>query len=121
MHGSRSSSTSRHSPEGARLMARTSQALQALFPPPIQPLYGIIDRLLLGERLCQCLGLEPPGPAAHVIFDAVRAARATIARLGMLPARRSIFQPGRSAGSVYPGGYELSDLGVDAPRRTETT
>jgi ER-bound oxygenase mpaB/B'/Rubber oxygenase, catalytic domain len=110
-----------YSPEGARLMARTSEALQALFPPPIQPLYGIINRLLLGERLCRCLGLEPPGPAAQMIFDAVLAVRATIAGLGMLPARRPIFRPGRSAGSVYPGGYELSDLGVDAPRRSPAT
>lgn len=101
-------------------MARTADALKGLFPPPIQPLYGIINRLLLGDRLCQCLALKPASPAAKVIFDAVLAARATIARLGMLPPRRPIFEPGRSAGSVYPGGYELSDLGVDARRRDAT-
>lgn len=110
-----------YSPEGERLMAKTGEALQALFPPPLQALYGIINRLLLGERLCRCLGLEPPGTAAQAIFDAVLAARATLARLGMLPPRRPVFQPGRSAGTVYPSGYELSDLGVDKPRRNPAT
>jgi hypothetical protein len=107
-----------YSPEGAQLMAWTGEALQSLFPAPIRPLYGAINRLLLGEKLCRCMGLEPPGPAAQLLFDTVLALRATAARLGLLPAGKPIFQPGRSAGSVYPGGYELSDLGVDAPRRT---
>lgn len=110
-----------YSPEGAQLMAWTGEALQSLFPAPIRPLYGTINRILLGERLCRCMGLEPPSPAAQAIFDAVLGLRATVARLGLLPAGKPIFQPGRSAGSVYPGGYELSDLGVDAPGRTPHT
>lgn len=101
------------SPEGTALMAATAGVLADRLPRPVRRLAPRLTSLMIDDRLCDALGLTRPGRRARLAFRVAMAARALVVRRR---ARRTepIFKPGRSGSSVYPEGYQLSDLGVDA-------
>jgi hypothetical protein len=94
-------------------MAATQRVIADRLPRPLRPLAQAATSALLDERLCQCLGVQPAGPLLRAAVRATLAARGAIVRR-MPPRTSSWFTPGRAGSSVYPGGYDLSDLGPDS-------
>ena len=98
------------SPEGARLMRATRDVLATRMPKGARWATPALVRLMVDDRLCEALSLPAPAPAARRAFALAMAARRAVVR--RRPARAEPrFRPGCSGKDVYPGGYELADLG----------
>jgi len=111
----------RPSPAGRRLMESTQQIIVRKLPGPTKRIGPALTSALFDQpHLTDTLGLPAPSwPFARVV-DAVFFARKVCRRLRPA-ATESWFEPGRSAGSVYPQGYSLHQLGppaggADGPR-----
>jgi hypothetical protein len=105
----------RRSASGIELMAQTTEVLKDLFPRRLRSAATLLNRLLLDDRLCETFDLRPPQPAARAAFTATLHVRSKAVAHGLRKHKKPIFRPGSSGSSVYPNGYDLSDLGVDAP------
>lgn len=105
----------RRSEEGLRLMAKTSDALDVLFPPPLRPAANLVNRLLLDDRMCDTFALRRPSPVARHVFGTLMRLRGVAIAHGYRPKNKHVFRSGHSGSAVYPNGYQLSDLGVDGP------
>jgi len=95
---------------GRALLAATQSVLRRRAPQPFRFLSGPALRALLGERQCRLLGIPPAGPVTRALLAAGLRARARVIR-ARPPRKDSWFTPGQHASSVYPGGYELEQLG----------
>lgn len=104
------------SAQGEQLMRRTSDALAELYPPPLRPLASTVNALLLGENICRCVGLNPPGRAAELAFWTLLRLRALLVRTGALRSHKPVFTPGGTVRGLYPSGYDLDALGVEVTR-----
>ena len=103
------------SPAGRELTEAVLRTLRGLMPPPARPLAAHLTSALVGDpRVSAALSLPSPSPAIGgliALFGALR-------RFGngSAPARTSPRSgPARHAGTVYPHGYTLDQLG---PRET---
>jgi hypothetical protein len=103
----------RQSPSGVTLMAQTTEVLKDLFPRRLRSAATLLNRLLLDDRLCETFELRPPHRVLRTAFTATLRLRSKAVAHGLKKRKKPIFRPGRSGSSVYPDGYELSDLGVD--------
>lgn len=104
----------RRSPEGVALMASTADVFAALLPARARRLAPRLLGLMLDDRLCGVLDVQRPSPLTRRLFRVAMAVRALIVRLK--PRRdQPFFLSGRTGSSLYPGGWELSDLGVGDP------
>ena len=101
-----------YSAAGARQMAATQRVIADRLPRPLRPLAVPATAALLDERLCRALGLEPAGPMVRRLTRAALRIRGAVVRRRP-PRTTSWFAPGRPV-SVYPQGYQLSDLGPDS-------
>ena len=99
------------SPEGLVLTASAIAALRDRLPRPIRAIAAQITGVLVGDdRARWALGLPAPrgwltGPVR--LGSALRRARVRQTP----PPREPSFRPGQPAGSVYPHGYTLDQLG----------
>ena len=100
---------------GRTLMRATQEIVVRKLPKPFKRLGTPVTSALIGEsRLANSLGL----PAAHTSLSAlidfgfqVR----NLVRRQMKPASAPWFVPGRSVSTLYPGGYNVHDLGPTTP------
>lgn len=106
----------RPSPAGRRLMESTQQIIVRKLPGPTKRIGPALTSALFDQpHLTDALGLPTPNwPLARAV-DGVFLARKVFRRLRPAAAE-SWFEPGRSAGSVYPQGYSLHQLGPPAGR-----
>lgn len=97
---------------GARQMAATQRVIADRLPRVLRPLAVPATSALLDERLQEALGLRPTGSLSRRLVRAALSVRAAIARR-QPPRTVSWFEPGRPV-SVYPQGYQVSDLGPES-------
>ena len=101
----------RASPAGRRLMESTQQIIVRKLPGPTKRIGPALTSALFDQtELTDALGLPAPSWPLARLVDGVFLARKVFRRLRPA-ATESWFEPGRSAGSVYPQGYSLHQLG----------
>jgi hypothetical protein len=99
------------SSEGARLTAAVLATLRDRIPAPGRPFAGQITSALVGDpTVSRALGLPAPRPALASVLAAAAGLRRLIQRRLPPPVEPS-FWPGRPAGTIYPDGYTLDQLG----------
>ena len=96
-------------PAGARLMTATQGVIADRLPRPLRFLARPLTRATLSPELCRCLGLPPAGRILRHSFRLALRVRAVVVGR-MAPRDQPWFTPGRTL-SLYPAGYQLSDLG----------
>lgn len=103
------------SAEGQELMAATVKVFRDRLPRPVRPLArDILTVFFNDERISSALGLKSRVSALAIPLNAALGARNAWAR--RRPLREySRFVPGKSASSMYPGGYDLGELGPAKP------
>lgn len=99
------------SPAGRRLMETTQQIIVRKLPGPTKRIGPSLTSALFDQPdLTRVLGLPEPSRLLARVVDGVFLARTLWRRTR--PARSEPwFKPGRVAGSVYPEGYSLHQLG----------
>jgi hypothetical protein len=101
----------RASPAGRRLMESTQQIIVRKLPGPAKRFGPALTSALFDQpELTDALGLPAPSWPLARLVDGVFLTRKAFRRLRPASAE-SWFEPGRSAGSVYPQGYSLHQLG----------
>ena len=96
---------------GAQLTAATLRALDERLPRLLKGHGATITSALLADtRFSDALGLPPPRCAASFLVNGGLHARRLIQR-ATRPSARPTFTPGQAAGSAYPRGYSLDELG----------
>ena len=104
----------RPSPAGRRLMESTQQIIVRKLPGPTKRIGPSLTSALFDQpELTAALGLPAPNWPLARFVDGVFLSRTGFRRLRPA-ATESWFAPGRSAGSVYPQGYSLDQLGPPA-------
>lgn len=99
------------SPEGAALTAAVLTTLRGRLPRPARPFAAQITSSLVGDaRVSEALSLPPPNAALGRLIGLGGAARRAYER-HRPPGDHPSFWPGRPAGTVYPHGYTLDQLG----------
>jgi hypothetical protein len=99
------------SPEGQMLTKAVLDALRHRMPRPLRPITPHITSALIDDaRLCAALNLPSPNPALASTLNIALAARRIVQRVSPPPSQPS-FHPGQPAGTVYPHGYVLDQLG----------
>lgn len=102
------------SPSGAILGKNLISVLKERLPAPARPLAELVFTSLLSDpRIARALHLKPPtAPVALV----ARLGKSAYGRIqAVLPPRTTpIFVPGQEAGSQYPQGYTIDQLGPDS-------
>jgi hypothetical protein len=102
------------SKEGQALTAAVLEALRHRTPKPIRPFTAQMTSALLDEpEISAALGLPAPNP---ILTGSLRTALAVqrLRRRRSRPPEKPAFTPGQPAGSVYPHGYVLEQLGPPA-------
>lgn len=100
-----------YSSDSARLLAATRGVLESRLPSRLQVLAGPLLRALLDDKLCECFGVRPAGPLLRTSLRLTLAGRSAVLRRRP-PRPAPWFTAGRAL-SLYPEGYQLSDLGPD--------
>lgn len=96
---------------GAGLTRAVLNTLRSRLPAPARPLAAQITSALVGDpRVSQALSLPPPNRTIASALGIGGGVRRQVQRLLPAPQQPS-FWPGRPAGSIYPTGYSLDDLG----------
>ena len=99
------------SPAGAELTAAVLKVLRNRLPTPARPFAAQITSALVGDAaVSAALSLPAPRPWFGVPLLVGAAGRRRVERLRPPPDRPS-FWPGRAAGTVYPTGYTIEQLG----------
>jgi hypothetical protein len=99
------------SAEGASLLEATVEAFAIRVPARFRRLTPLVLALMMDKpEVAVALGLRPAPAVLKFPFHAVMRFRAFKARRRPLPSEPS-FVPGRMNTSVYPDGYELSQVG----------
>lgn len=99
------------SPAGAGLTKAVLTTLRNRLPAPARPFAAQITSALVGDpNVCDALSLPPPNRGVVTALGFGGSARRQMQKLLPGP-RQPSFWPGRPAGSVYPAGYSLDDLG----------
>ena len=96
---------------GQALTAAVLDALRHRTPKPIRPFTAQLTSALLDEpQVSAALGLPAPN---HILTGSLRAVLALqrIRHRRTRPPQEPAFTPGQRAGSVYPHGYTLDQLG----------
>ena len=99
------------STEGTALTAAVLGAVRDRLPGPARRFDAVITSTLIGSpSVSAALGLpEPPAAVQRIARLAATARRAVVRR--QAPPRRPSFWPGMPAGTIYPNGYQLHQLG----------
>ncbi|MET4143791.1 oxygenase MpaB family protein [Arthrobacter sp. UYCo732] len=109
---------SRHlapSPEGAALLDATAEALSVRLPGPLKDRTRAVIALLMDKpEVVPALGLKPAPRWLKLVFDRLLQVNALLTRARPIAAEPS-FTPGKSGRSVYPGGYQLDQIGPHSP------
>jgi hypothetical protein len=101
---------------GRRLMDTTQQLIARKLPARAQRLAPPFTSSLLDQpALTDALGLPHPPKGATVAVKIGYQLRNIVIRFSK-PATASWFTPGRRVSTVYPHGYQLTDLGPDTAR-----
>lgn len=99
------------SPAGRELTDAVLRTLRTLMPRPARPLAAQLTSALVGDpRVSAALSLPPPNPAITGLTTVGGTLRRHTQRLRPGTTQPS-FWPGRHAGSIYPHGYTLDQLG----------
>lgn len=107
------------SDSGDELTAAVLETLRDRLPSAARPWSAHVTSTLIGDRaVSAALGLPPPGRVTEAALAAVAAARRQITGRRRPPDRPS-FWPGRPAGTVYPQGYQLDQLGPTIGRQPD--
>ena len=102
------------SPEGTALTGAVLASLRDRLPAPARPFAAQITSSLVGDAtVSHALGLPSPNAALGSALKLGAAARRQYERR-RLPHEQPSFWPGRPAGSLYPQGYTLDQLGPEA-------
>lgn len=104
------------SPEGAALLDATAEALAVRLPGPLKSRTKNVIALLMDKpEVVPALGLKPAPRWLKLVFGGLLRVNTLMTRIRPIAAEPS-FTPGKSGKSVYPGGYELDQIGPDSPR-----
>lgn len=103
-----------HSPEGAALLEATAEALAVRLPERFRGKAPVVISLMMDKPMVvSALGLTPAPAWLQGGFNAALRVRALLTRFTPLKDEPS-FTPGKSGKSVYPGGYDLQEIGPHA-------
>jgi len=98
---------------GRRLMATTQNIIVRKVPRPLRRIAPSITSSLLDEPdLSDALGLPQPRRTLSALLRLMYRTRNAVRRLGS-QATDPWFVPGRPVSTVYPRGYQLSEVGPD--------
>jgi hypothetical protein len=96
---------------GAVLTRAALDALRDRLPGPLRPMAAQLTSALVGDpAVSRTLSLPTPNRASLAVVNGAGALRKIIQRR-QPPTAEGWFTPGQAAGSVYPGGYDLDQLG----------
>lgn len=99
------------SPAGFELTTSVLAVLRNRLPAPARPFAGQITSALVDDpAVSAALGLPPPRTLVSAALSGGAGLRKQIVGLRPPPTRPS-FWPGRPAGTIYPGGYDLDEVG----------
>jgi hypothetical protein len=99
------------SPEGSLIGDRMITALRGRLPRPGRPIARLVFVSQLADpRVITALGLDPASRPVQRIADTAARIHGLVQRQRR-PRTEPIFTPGQKAGSIYPHGYELDQLG----------
>lgn len=99
------------SPAGAELTTAVLATLRGRLPPLARPFAAQVTSTLVGDpSVSAALSLPPPRQSVAFAARAGAAVRRLFQQLLTSPGGPS-FWPGRPAGTLYPTGYSLDDLG----------
>lgn len=103
------------SPEGAALLDATAEALAVRLPGPLKSrTKNIIALLMEKPEVVPALGLKPAPRWLKRVFTGLLHVYALVIRTRPIGTEPS-FTPGKSGKSVYPGGYQLDQIGPHSP------
>lgn len=96
---------------GTKLTAAVLTVLRDRIPAPGRPLATQITSVLVGDpAVSRALSLPVPSQLLGWLITAAAAVRRVVQRRSP-PSQQPSFWPGRPAGSLYPRGYSLEQLG----------
>ena len=99
------------SPEGSLIGDRMIFALKHRLPGPGRPIARLVFVSQLRDpRVITALGLEPAPRPVQRVADAAARIHGLVQRQRR-PRTEPIFTPGQKAGTIYPHGYQLDQLG----------
>lgn len=99
------------SPEGRLIGDRMLSALKGRLPRPGRPIARLVFVSQLGDpRVVAALGLAPAPRPVQWVADTAARIHGLVQRQRP-PRTEPIFTPGQKAGTIYPHGYELDQLG----------
>jgi len=106
---------------GISHMSATNGIIAGRLPRPLRRLAPLLTSAVTDDRICRSLGIKPANALAKNLAKFLLRVRGVIVR--RMPARKtSWFVPGTRAGSVYPRGYTIADLGpAERPQSSESS
>lgn len=102
-----------YSPAGRALMESTRHVMAEQLPRPLKPAATLLTRLILDDNIAVAVGLKPAPAVGRILMKAVGIVRRRMSRRS--PRTDSWFKPGRPIPMLYPSGYNIDDLGPNAP------
>lgn len=101
------------SPEGKILGDQLMSVLKYRLPKPGRPIARLVFVSQLADPpVARALGLRPASKPIQWLADSAARAHGLVQRQRP-PRTEPIFTPGQKAGSIYPSGYRLEQLGPD--------